>query len=200
MLTGQPFKVSEWILVKLWLSGHALTASPTSYSHFPHTLLVRNHLGPALETYFPTEFQSLHCNSVATSSLDPVLPAMSLPKDPKLEVVSVLTKDTQSIRQPSIPIFCFGRGGTSLQVATWFIEATHPAFSSSSSVLQFLGILAATGGSEIIVYGHSHNLHWQHLEYRMIQPSHEMRRWMGMEMEGQQPPLSATCEMTNLTR
>lgn len=167
---------------------------------FSPALLVRNHFGPALETCFPTVFQSLLCNSIATSPLDPVLPAVSPPKAPKLEVVSVLTKDTQSIRQPSVPILCFGRGGTSLQVATRFVEATRLPISSSGSVLQILGILAATGDSEITVCGHSHDLHWQHLEHRTIQPSHEMRRRMCMEMEGQQPPLSAACEMTNLTR
>lgn len=76
--TGQPFKALSRILMTLWLSDHALTASATSYSHFPSTLLRRNHFGPSLETYFPTVLQSFCRNSAAMSPLDTVLPAVGL--------------------------------------------------------------------------------------------------------------------------
>lgn len=38
------------------------------------------------------------------------------------------------------------------------------------------------------MYGHGHDLHWQHLEYGTIQPSHETRRRMDVEMGGNHHP------------
>lgn len=78
------------------------------------------------------------------------------------------------------------------EVAAWFTGANSLPTSNFPSVLQVAGIFAVTGGSEIAVCGYGHDLHSQHLQNKMIQLSHEMRRWMGVKM-GEQP--STTCSL-----
>lgn len=84
------------------------------------------------------------------------------------------------------------RGVPFFQVAAWFTGANSLPTSNFPSVLQVAGIFAVTGGSEIAVCGYGHDLHSQHLQNKMIQLSHEMRRWMGVKM-GEQP--STTCSL-----
>lgn len=60
----------EELLGMLWLSDHALTASPASYSYFPSTSLVKNHVGLSLEHTFLRQFRAfaaLCCNVPAWS-------------------------------------------------------------------------------------------------------------------------------------
>lgn len=129
--TGQLLRTLSGILRMLWLNNnHALTASPTFYSQFPSTLLIKNHFGPSLETYFSTAFQNLCLNSAAMSPLDPVLPAVGseerfsfrrpqarrgLSANEGCTVCPLLSHPSWST--------ALGRGGPSLQVAAWSIGA-----------------------------------------------------------------------------
>lgn len=100
-----------------------------------------------------------------------------------------------SIAQPSVLIPALGWRGP-FSPGCCLIHWSQLSTFNLASILQVSGIFAVRGGSEITVYGHGHDLHCQHLEYRMIQPSHETRRQMGWRWEGKHP-LSATRETVN---
>lgn len=156
---------------------------------FPALCLGGITLAPPWKHTFPQYFRVFVAvpPAAAMSPLDTVLSAVGLEANspsPGLQAGSGLHANEGRtiwlfLGHP-FQITALGRGAPSLQFVAWFIGANSLPTSNFGSVLQVSGIFVVTGGSEII-YGHGHDLHCQHLEYGMTQPSHEMRRWRGLQ-------------------
>lgn len=154
----------------LWLNGHALTASPTSYSHLPSPLLKENYFSPPGKHTFLGYFR-VCLSSAPISLLRSALlfwSSVSLPQDSKVDV-GVSTKEgcaTSSLCHQLVPPTARGKDVLSLEpFPTWVLLYT------SQGTLQ-----AQEAQRKQCMNGHGHDLHYQHWEDRMIQSS---MKWEG---------------------